>query len=540
MKKIVFFGDSTLALREKNVTAFELFQRNFPQHTVSNCAAEAETTETARARFGDILAQKPDAVVLSFGLDDAWIEPERKENEPRVPLARYLENLRFFFAELRKIGAFVIFLAPLPMVLTIDLADRRKAGPCTSQEFNRQLDLYREEAEKCAGEAEVAVVPADRFFRERELILYRGLSTILPDGIHPNDLGQEWLYRLICETLQRRSGFFPGRCLHSFRPGEIWPDDYGIHINAHGGGLLKHGNGWYWYGEHKIAGDAGNLAHVGVHVYFSDDLYNWHDCGIAFDIRTCSRMVPGVNVIERPKVLFCAATGKFVMWFHFENQRPYSAAEVGVAVSDRPEGPFILQNHFRPCQGGKALNPPGPDEITRPDEPDHLRQGMLLGHQSRDLTLFQDDDGKAYLFHASELNRTMHVVELTPDYLNCSPNFWRIFPRRFMEAPAVFKKDGLYYFIGSGCTGWAPNAARSAVAPHPWGPWRELGNPAVDEGAETTYESQSTFVLEYHGRYILMSDRWCPKNAIDGRYLWMPIEFEDGRPIIRKPHEWSL
>ena len=44
--------------------------------------------------------------------------------------------------------------------------------------------------------------------------------------------------------------------------GGIWNDAQGVHINAHGGGLLKHGDVWYWYGEHKIGGGAGNRAHV--------------------------------------------------------------------------------------------------------------------------------------------------------------------------------------------------------------------------------------------------------------------------------------
>ena len=541
MAKIIFFGDSTIAPHEKTVTAFELFRQNFPQHTVLNYAEEAGTTQTARTRFfSDILAEKPDVVILSFGINDAWIDVDRKKTEPRVPLTGYTENLRFFFSELKKSGSFPLYLAPPPLILTKELASRYDAEPYHSKGFNFLLDVYRKAAEKCAEEEKVPTVPVDKFFRERELSLCEGLSMIFPDGIHPGDLGQEWIYRLIFEALRQKNGIFPGKCLHSFRPGELWPDDYGIHINAHGGGILKYGNRWYWYGEHKIAGSEGNLAHVGVHVYCSEDLYNWHDCGIAFDIRSCPRLIPGINIIERPKVLYCAVTGKFVMWFHFEARITYTAAEVGIAVADKPEGPFILQNHFRPCQGGEPFNPPGPDEIPLPDEPDHLREGVLQGQQSRDMTIFQDEDGKAYLFHSSERNWTMHVVELTPDYLGCSRNFWRIFPRRHMEAPAVFKKDGLYYFIASGCTGWNPNAARSAVAPHPWGPWKELGNPAVDEGAETTYDSQSTFVLEYEGRYILMSDRWRPKNAIDGRYLWMPIVFCDGRPTIRKPQEWSL
>lgn len=56
-----------------------------------------------------------------------------------------------------------------------------------------------------------------------------------------------------------------------FVPGEIWPDDAGVPINAHGGGILRHEETCYWFGEHKISGEAGNEAHVGVGVYSSEE-----------------------------------------------------------------------------------------------------------------------------------------------------------------------------------------------------------------------------------------------------------------------------
>ncbi len=39
-----------------------------------------------------------------------------------------------------------------------------------------------------------------------------------------------------------------------FHPGEIWNDNNGVHINAHGGGVMAHKDTYYWYGEHKIEG----------------------------------------------------------------------------------------------------------------------------------------------------------------------------------------------------------------------------------------------------------------------------------------------
>jgi hypothetical protein len=103
----------------------------------------------------------------------------------------------------------------------------------------------------------------------------------------------------------------------SFKPGELWLDDAGVHINAHGGGVLFHKGKYYWFGEHK--GERSNAALVGVTCYSSDDLYNWKNEGIALPVSDDpeSPIVRG-SVIERPKVIYNEKTGKFVMFFHLE------------------------------------------------------------------------------------------------------------------------------------------------------------------------------------------------------------------------------
>lgn len=95
----------------------------------------------------------------------------------------------------------------------------------------------------------------------------------------------------------------------------------------------------------------------------------------------------------------------------------------------------------------------------------------------------------------------------------------------------------------SGCTGWAPNAARSAVADSVLGEWKELGNPCVDADSATTYHSQSTYILPMPGqpdKFIYMGDRWTPENAIDGRYIWLPLEFDGDRFVIHWQDEWKM
>jgi hypothetical protein len=77
------------------------------------------------------------------------------------------------------------------------------------------------------------------------------------------------------------------------------------------------------------------------------------------------------------------------------------------------------------------------------------------------------------------------------------------------------------------------------------GPWTELGNPCrgTEEENKTTFRSQSTFLLPVQGTdggVIFLADRWNPGNAIDGRYIWLPVEFQDGKPTISWKDSWSV
>jgi beta-xylosidase len=154
-----------------------------------------------------------------------------------------------------------------------------------------------------------------------------------------------------------------------------------------------------------------------------------------------------------------------------------------------------------------------------------------------------DDDGKAYSIHSSEENLTLHVAELTDDYQNFTGRWNTIAPAGHNEAPALCKKDGKYYLITSGCTGWDPNAARSFVSNSIWGPWRQLDNPATGPQANITYNSQSTYILPVAGKkdaFIFMADRWTPKNPIDGGYIWLPLSFEGDQPRLNWADKWDL
>jgi beta-xylosidase len=213
-----------------------------------------------------------------------------------------------------------------------------------------------------------------------------------------------------------------------------------------------------------------------------------------------------------------------------------------VAVSDQPAGPFKYLGSFRPNAGVWPENATAADE--NPDKTNVLARDFKGGQMARDMTVFVDDDGKAYQFYSSEENPVMHVSLLTDDYLRPAGQFQRIFVGRSMEAPTVFKRGGKYYVIASGCSAWAPNAARSAVADNIMGPWMELGNPCVGTNADVTFRSQSTFVLPVQGRqdaFIFMADRWNQWDLPNSRYVWLPLEFSaDGKPLLRWRDQWSL
>lgn len=254
---------------------------------------------------------------------------------------------------------------------------------------------------------------------------------------------------------------------------------------------------------------------TGVSCYSSKDLLNWKFEGIVLpavkddqghDLHTS-------KVLERPKVIYNPKTKKFVMWAHVESA-DYSKACAGVAVSDSPTGEFTYLGSFRPNNA-----------------------------MSRDQTVFVDDDGRAYHFYSSENNATLYISELTDDYQRPSGRYTRNFVKESREAPAVFKRNGKYYMLSSGCTGWDPNQAELAVADSIMGEWKTIGNPCTGTDADKTFYAQSTYVQKVMGKkdmYIAMFDRWNKKDLENSRYVWLPFSFEGDKITIPWRDKWSF
>jgi len=306
-------------------------------------------------------------------------------------------------------------------------------------------------------------------------------------------------------------------------PGGIWNDTDGNPINAHSAGILYHQGKYYWFGEYKkgktwlvpgLNWECYRVNAGGVSCYSSGNLTDWKFEGIALAPNTTDSLndLHTSKVLERPKVIYNEKTKKFVMWLHIDSEE-YSYARAGVAVSDYPAGPYTFIESMRPNN-----------------------------QMSRDMTLFKDEDGKAYHIFSSENNATMHISLLTDDYLKPSGTEKRIFVDKSREAPAMFKHKGKYYLITSGCTGWSPNPAMLASADSILGNWTELYNPCKGPKSDSTFLAQSTFVLPVEGKpdhFIFMADRWNKTNLEDSRYVWLPLVFKNDSAIIELKDKWS-
>jgi hypothetical protein len=298
----------------------------------------------------------------------------------------------------------------------------------------------------------------------------------------------------------------------TIRPGEVWLDDRGQAIQAHGGGILRLGGTYYWFSEDRSRGL--DPAKRYVSCYSSQDLAHWTFRNRVIQLSDPENFGP-TWVLERPKVFHNARTGKFVMYMHIDGPAPgqkggYQLARVGVAVSDTVDGDYRYLKSFRP-----------------------------LEHESRDIGQFIDDDGTPYLIF-EDRPFGFRIATLSADYLTVEKEVCLV--PLHLEGGALVHYQGLYYAIGSALTGWNPNPNKYATAKSLPGPWSEFRDIAPPE--TKTYGSQSTMMLKVTGTkattVIFMGDIWKPRTQWDSRYLWMPLEIGDGKLWLPEPKPWLL
>jgi hypothetical protein len=281
--------------------------------------------------------------------------------------------------------------------------------------------------------------------------------------------------------------------------GTPWFDDNGNTVSAHGANIIKDKGRYYLFGERQS--DTSN-AFTGFSCYSSTDLYNWKFESIALPVQDSGKLGPNRRG-ERPKVMKCPTTDEYIMYMHVDNLA-HTDQFVGYATSSNITGPYTYRG------------------------PLFFNGALIL---KWDMGAFQDKDGSGYvLLHGGD------VYKLNDDYKSVTEQVSKSFTSGF-ESPAIFRKDSIYYFLGSNLTSWERNDNYYFTATSLKGPWINRGL-FCPEGT-LTWNSQATFVLPIEGSeettYMYMGDRWSfPKQTSAATYVWQPLTISDTTISIPK------
>ena len=185
--------------------------------------------------------------------------------------------------------------------------------------------------------------------------------------------------------------------------------------------------------------------------FSSSDLVNW---------KTHRRILDTTAVKWAKKAMWAPAiiekNGKYFLFFSANDiQNNDETGGIGVAVSDKPEGPFR-------------------DYLGKP-----LIDKFHNGAQPIDQFVFRDKDGQYYIIYGGW--RHCNIGKLNKDFTGLVPFengelFKEITPENYVEGPFMFIKNGKYYFMWSegGWTGPDYSVAY-AIADSPFGPFQRVG-----------------------------------------------------------------
>ncbi|KAF1355317.1 glycosyl hydrolase, partial [Delphinella strobiligena] len=262
-------------------------------------------------------------------------------------------------------------------------------------------------------------------------------------------------------------------------------------IQAHGGDIIQNGS-FYWFGEDKT--DETTSGHfIGVNCYSSSDFVSWESHGAVLS-PIAGTAIASDSVVERPKVIYNDANDEYVMWFHSDTSN-YGAAEVGVATSKTIDGQYSWLGSFKP-----------------------------FGNDSRDMTVWKDDDGTAYLVFATANNANLEIASLTADYHNVSKSIYT-WSDKYWEAPGIFKIDGTYHLLYSRQDGWTPTDNYYMTATSLSGPWSDPVLLAPE--GYYAYNTQNAYDITVQGSvqplYIYYGDHWNAQNLGSSTYSFYPV-----------------
>jgi beta-xylosidase len=201
--------------------------------------------------------------------------------------------------------------------------------------------------------------------------------------------------------------------------------------------------------------------------------------------------------------------GKYYLFFGANDiQSDNETGGIGVAVADRPEGPFK-------------------DLLGKP-----LIGKFHNGAQPIDQFVFKDKDGQHYLIYGGW--RHCNIAKLNADFSGFIPfddgtEFKEITPQGYVEGPFMFVRERKYYFMWSegGWTGPDYSVAY-AIADSPFGPFKRVGkilqqDPKIATGAGhhsvIQLPGKDQWFIVYHRRPLTETDGNSRETCIDRMYF---------------------
>jgi beta-xylosidase len=239
---------------------------------------------------------------------------------------------------------------------------------------------------------------------------------------------------------------------------------------------------------------------VHMDAFSSKDLITWDKHPNIIDtssVKWAKRAMWAPSIIEKDK--------KYYLFFGANDiQNDNERGGIGVAVADRPEGPFR-------------------DYLGKP-----LIDKFHNGAQPIDQFVFRDKDGQYYLFYGGW--KHCNVARLKSDFTGFIPfedgkTFREITPKGYVEGPFMFIRNGKYYFMWSegGWTGPDYSVAY-AVADSPFGPFERAGkilqqdpNVATGAGHHSVIQvpGKDEWYIVYHRRPLTETDGNHRETCID-------------------------
>jgi len=222
------------------------------------------------------------------------------------------------------------------------------------------------------------------------------------------------------------------------------------------------------------------------HVFSTNNLRDWTGHGEVFsldDISWADKQAWVPDCVER--------NGRYYLYF------PVEQTMIGVAVSQTPQGPFK-----------DALGKPLID--NRGNE-------TVVGREPIDPAILIDDDGQAYMYfgcrdaRVAKLKENMTELDgdIQPVTINGIEGHTEHNDGYYGEAPWVFKRDSIYYFVYS--NGWQPQSTIIyATGSNPMGPFDYVGQVMSAVGAGTSHASIVEFKEKW---YIFYHNNSLSKNG---------------------------